>query len=319
VDDVAAHLLLPRPELAGNEDSVLRRSISLLAVGRLLDAALRRLGVQPAAIAGHSIGEWNAMMSAGLFSTASMDALIASVDPAAFELPGCLFAALGCGVETAQEAIAGVEGVVVSHDNCPHQSIICGEQNAIAAAMKRLDQRGVLSQVLNFRSGFHSPLLAPYLDRVSGVAKLEIGAASVPVWSATTTQPFPADEHAIRDLVIRHLLEPVRFRTLVENLYDSGIRAFIQVGVGSVTGFIDDTRRRGEPRRATGSSPNASHCGCAMGRGCTAATRSARRTELACDLCGRPPSGSDEKFASNPRGKLTSGRGGDGSVAGRRH
>jgi malonyl CoA-acyl carrier protein transacylase len=105
VDDVAAHFRLARPELAGNEDSVLCRSISLLAVGRLLDAALRRIGIEPAAVAGHSIGEWNAMMSAGLFSTASMDALIASVDPAAFELPGCLFAALGCGVEIAQEAV----------------------------------------------------------------------------------------------------------------------------------------------------------------------------------------------------------------------
>jgi phosphopantetheinyl transferase/malonyl CoA-acyl carrier protein transacylase len=63
----------------------------------------------------------------------------------------------------------------------------------------------------------------------------------VPVWSATTTQPFPVDERAIRDLLIRHLLEPVRFRTLVENLYASGVRAFIQAGVGSVTGFIDDT------------------------------------------------------------------------------
>jgi malonyl CoA-acyl carrier protein transacylase/phosphopantetheinyl transferase len=241
VDDVAAHFRLPRPELAGSEQSVLRRSISLLAVGRLLDAALRRMGIEPAAVAGHSIGEWNAMMSAGLFSTASMDRLIAGIDPAAFELPGCLFAALGCGVEVAQEAIAGIQGVVVSHDNCPHQSIICGEQQAIVTAVKCLDQRGVLSQVLNFRSGFHSPLLAPYLDRVSGVAKLEIEPARVPVWSATTTQPFPADEHAIRHLVIRHLLEPVRFRTLIKNLYASGIRAFIQAGVGSVTSFIDDT------------------------------------------------------------------------------
>ena len=181
------------------------------------------------------------MMSAGVFSTASMDGLIASIDPTAFELPGCLFAALGCGVDVAQEVIAGIEGVVISHDNCPHQSIICGEQHAISTAVTRLSQRGVLSQVLNFRSGFHSPLLAPYLDRVSGVAKLQIEPASVPVWSATTAHPFPADEHAIRNLVIRHLLEPVRFRTLIENLYASGIRAFIQAGVGSVTGFIDDT------------------------------------------------------------------------------
>jgi malonyl CoA-acyl carrier protein transacylase/phosphopantetheinyl transferase len=241
LDDVAAHFRLPRPQLAGSEEAVLRRSISLLAAGRLLDAGLRRIGIEPAAVAGHSIGEWNAMMSAGLFSTDSMDALIASIDPTAFELPGCLFAALGCGVDVAEEAIAGIDGVVISHDNCPHQSIICGEQHAIAAAVKRFGQRGVLSQVLNFRSGFHSPLLAPYLDRVSGVAKLQIGAASVPVWSATTTQPFPPDERAIRGLVIRHLLEPVRFRALIENLYASGIRAFIQAGVGSVTGFIDDT------------------------------------------------------------------------------
>src|ERR1700737_3900863 len=152
-----------------------------------------------------------------------------------------LVAALGCGVDLAQEAIAGLEDVVISHDNCPHQSIICGEQHAIATARKRLDERGVLSQVLNFRSGFHSSLLAPYLERGSAVATLPIEPASVPVWSATPTEPFPADEHAIRELVIRHLLEPVRFRTLIERLYASGTRAFVQVGVGSVTGFIDDT------------------------------------------------------------------------------
>ncbi len=241
VDDIAAHFRLPRPEFVSTDQSVLRRSISLLAVGRLLDGALRRIGIQPSAVAGHSIGEWNAMMSAGLFSTASMDRLIAGVDPTVFELPGCLFAALGCGVDLAQEAIAGLEDVVISHDNCPHQSIICGEQHSIAIARKRLDERGVLSQVLNFRSGFHSPLLSPYLDRVQAVATLPIKPASVPVWSATTTAPFPADERAIRNLVIRHLLEPVRFRTLIERLYASGTRAFVQAGVGSVTGFIDDT------------------------------------------------------------------------------
>jgi malonyl CoA-acyl carrier protein transacylase len=255
VDDVAAHFRLPRPEIVGSEQSVLRRSISLLAVGRLLDAALRRIGVEPAAVAGHSIGEWNAMMSAGLFSTASMDRLIAGVDPAAFELPGCLFAALGCGVEVAEQAIAGLADVVISHDNCPHQSIICGEQHAIDIARKRLDERGVLSQVLNFRSGFHSPLLAPYLERVSAVATLPIEPATVPVWSATTSEPFPRDENAIRSLVIRHLLERVRFRTLIERLYASGTRAFVQAGVG----------RRREHRRSARLTSIAASGGCALG------------------------------------------------------
>ena len=240
VDDVAMHFSLPRPELMGTEHSVLRRSISVLAVGRLLDTAVRRIGIEPAVVAGHSIGEWNAMMSAGLFSTTAMDQLIAGVDPAVFELPGCLFAALGCGAELAQQAIAGLEDVVISHDNCPHQSIICGAEHAVKTATKRLAEQGVLSHLLNFRSGFHSPMLAPYLEQVSAVAKLPIGTASVPVWSATTAEPYPTEPNAIRELVIRHLLEPVRFRALIERLYASGIRAFVQAGVGSLTGFIDD-------------------------------------------------------------------------------
>jgi phosphopantetheinyl transferase len=231
VDDVASHFGLPAPELVGDDPSVLR-------VGRLLDTALRRIGVEPAAVAGHSIGEWSAMVSAGLFSTESV---IASVDPTVFELPGCLFAALGCGGDLAQEILGGLEDVVISHDNCPHQSIICGQEHAIAAARQQLKQRGVHSVVLNFRSGFHSPMLAPYLDRVSGIAKLPMDAATVPIWSATTASPFPSDEDAIRRLVIRHLLEPVRFRTLIERLYASGIRAFVQAGMGSLTGFIEDT------------------------------------------------------------------------------
>jgi acyl transferase domain-containing protein len=149
--------------------------------------------------------------------------------------------AIGAGVETAEEAIAGLEGAVVSHDNCPHQSIICGEEAAIAVAMRRLSDRGVPARLLNFRSGFHSPFLIPHLHWISGIAKLPLERANARVWSATTTRPFPEQEEAIRELIIRHLLEQVRFRALIENLYASGVRAFVQVGVGSITGFIDDT------------------------------------------------------------------------------
>ena len=241
LDDIATHFNLPHLDLTNSKRSVREHSIALLATGRLLDTALRAIGIEPAAVAGHSIGEWNAMMAAGLISPASMNSFVYGVDPTVFELPNCVFVALGCGVEIAEEAITGLENVLISHDNCPHQSIICGEQDVIAIAVARLNQRGVSTRVLNFRSGFHSPFLAPYLHMVSDVAKLPIELGIIPAWSATTTQPFPTEEQAIRDLMIRHLLEPVRFRTLIENLYASGIRAFIQVGVGSITGFIDDT------------------------------------------------------------------------------
>jgi acyl transferase domain-containing protein len=241
IDDVAAHFGLPCPDLKGVEQSVREHSIALLGIGRLLDAALRRIGVEPASVAGHSIGEWNAMVSAGMVSAASLDSFLASVTPEVFNLPNCVFVAIGAGAEIAEAAIAGVDGVVLSHDNCPHQSIICGEHDAAAMAIRRLSDRGVPARLLNFRSGFHSPFLVPYLDWVSEIARLPLEPANVRLWSATTSSPFPEQEEAIRELIIQHLLEPVRFRTLIENLYAAGIRAFIQVGVGSVTGFIDDT------------------------------------------------------------------------------
>ena len=241
IEDVAAHFQLPCPDLKSVEHSMREHSICLLATGRLLDAALRRIGVTPTSVAGHSIGEWNAMVSAGMISAASLDSFLEAVTPDVFHVPNCVFVAIGAGAETAEEAIAGLEGIVVSHDNCPHQSIICGEEAAAVIAMKRLSDRGVPARLLNFRSGFHSPFLIPHLDCISGIAKLPLEPVHVRVWSATTTRPFPEQEEAIRELIIRHLLERVRFRALIENLYASGIRAFVQVGVGSITGFIDDT------------------------------------------------------------------------------
>lgn len=241
IEDVAAHFQLPCPDLSSAEQSVREHSIALLATGQLLDKALRRIGVVPASVAGHSIGEWNAMVSAGMISAASLDSFLAGVTPEVFNVPNCVFVAIGAGADTAKEVIDGLAGVVVSHDNCPHQSIICGEEAAAAVAMKRLSDRGVPSRLLNFRSGFHSPFLIPHLDWISGIAKLPLEPVQVPVWSATTTRPFPEEEQEIRELVIRHLLEQVRFRALIENLYAAGFRAFIQVGVGSITSFIDDT------------------------------------------------------------------------------
>jgi acyl transferase domain-containing protein len=241
LDDVAAHFDLPFPDLKGTEESVRQHSIALLSTGQLLDRALRRIGVEPAAIAGHSIGEWNAMVSAGMISSTSLDSFLDGVTPEVFNVPNCVFVAIGAGVEIAESAVDGVEGAVVSHDNCPHQSIICGDQDAIAIAMQRLSDRCVPARLLNFRSGFHSPFLAPHLDWVSGIARLPIEPVGVRLWSATTTRPFPEEEKSIRELIVRHLLEPVHFRELIENLYASGIRAFVQVGVGSTAGFIDDT------------------------------------------------------------------------------
>ncbi|MGH3781359.1 MAG: 4'-phosphopantetheinyl transferase superfamily protein [Pseudonocardiaceae bacterium] len=240
-DDVADHFGLDRPDIS-RTDILGRHGIGVCTVGRLLEAALRELGVVPDLVAGHSIGEWNAMASAGIHPRRAVEEFITSFDPATLHVPGLTFAALGCGAQQATDAIGGVDGVVVSHDNCPHQSIVCGEEAAVGAVLDRLQERGVTGQVLPFRSGFHSPMLKPYLRGILDIFdRLPVQAPTHPIWSATTVDRYPDDPDRIRDLISRHLLEPVRFGPLVRRLYDEGTRAFVQVGTGSLPAFVADT------------------------------------------------------------------------------
>ncbi|PWW54911.1 acyltransferase domain-containing protein [Actinokineospora spheciospongiae] len=243
VDDVADWLGVPRPDLS--TDTLGRHGASVVAVGRLLDAALRRLGITPAAVAGHSVGEWTAMICGGLFSGADFDAMLTRTDLDALRVPGVEFAVLGCPADRAAEAVDGVAGVVVSHENSTNQTVVCGPAEAIAGVVEDLRARSVICQVMPFRSGFHTPMLAPYLApfRESGVPSLRVHPAHVPVWSATTARPFPADPGATRELCVRHLLEPVRFRDLVLDLHAEGIRAFVQAGPGQLGSLVDDTLR----------------------------------------------------------------------------
>ncbi|MGH3852759.1 MAG: beta-ketoacyl synthase N-terminal-like domain-containing protein [Pseudonocardiaceae bacterium] len=241
VDDVADHFGLDRPDL-GDTAMLGRHGLGVLTVGRLLDAALRECGVIPDLVAGHSVGEWNAMAAVGIYPRRAVEQLIGSFDPATLHVPGLLFAALGCGADQAARVIDGLDGVVVSHDNCPHQSIICGAEAAVVAVLHRLQARGLTGQVLPFRSGFHSPMLAPYLNQILDTfARLPVRPPVRPIWSATTVDRYPDDPDRIRDLAARHLLEPVRFGPLIRRLYEKGVRAFIQVGTGSVAGFVTDT------------------------------------------------------------------------------
>ncbi|MEV4320049.1 beta-ketoacyl synthase N-terminal-like domain-containing protein [Actinocrispum sp. NPDC049592] len=224
-------------ELAG-EESVVDHAVGLLQAGRQQAQRLRAAGIVPSALAGHSMGEWTAMIVAGIYPT--IDSFVDSLRPGMVAVADVVYAALGCSADTAAEAL--VDGVVVSHDNCPHQSVICGPAEKLQIVVERLKAQGVLAQIMPFRTGFHTPALAPFLDAARDtVNSLPVHAPKLPIWSATSLRPMPGDATEIRDLVLRHLVEPVRFRPVIQRMYDSGIRAFVQVGAGSLTGFVEDT------------------------------------------------------------------------------
>ncbi len=252
--DVAAHLGIDAPEIAiaieaAKSKSAAPRDLELrgagvFALGRMLATALARAGITADVIAGHSLGEWTGMVVSEMIPPAAADAFVAALPAGALEVPDVVFAALGCGAAGANEAIAGLDDIAVSHDNCPHQSIVCGRRERVLEAMARLAARGVLCQELPFRSGFHSPLFAKYLGmHRTHISELALQRPRIPLWSATSCAPYPDSPAQIRLLAIDHLVQPVRFRELTEELYASGVRAFVQLGVGSTGSFVEDTLR----------------------------------------------------------------------------
>ncbi|WP_329222748.1 polyketide synthase dehydratase domain-containing protein [Streptomyces sp. NBC_01485] len=247
VDDVAAHFGLPALPVDGDRTGdVGRHGFGVVAVGRLLDTALRRSGIVPDAVAGHSVGEWTAMAAAGLYAGDEVDAFMAGFDPDSVTVPGLAFGAIGASAEQVLAALreegGTAAGLVLSHDNAPGQSMVCGPEAAVDAFVRAFRARGVLSQVLPFRSGFHTPMLQPHLGPIKEAAdRFRLHPPHTPVWSGTTAAPFPADETGIRSLFVRHLLEPVRFRQLAESLYAAGHRVYVQVGPGQLGSLVGDT------------------------------------------------------------------------------
>ncbi|WOP38650.1 beta-ketoacyl synthase N-terminal-like domain-containing protein [Streptomyces sp. Li-HN-5-13] len=246
VDDVAAHFGLPGIRSDAQVKDVGRHGFQVVSVGLLLDTALRRMGVVPDAVAGHSIGEWTAMAAAGVYAADEVSDFMASFDPGSVAVPGLVFGAVGA---PATRVLAALEeegwaaaGVVLSHDNAPNQSMVCGPDEAVRDFVRSFRAQGVLCQVLPFRSGFHTPMLRPYLAGIEDAARrFRLHPPTVPLWSGTTASPYPQGEAAVRELFVRHLLEPVRFRQLVQALYEAGHRVFVQVGTGQLGSLIADT------------------------------------------------------------------------------
>ncbi|GFH38350.1 type I polyketide synthase [Streptomyces pacificus] len=247
VDDVAQRFgpvgSPPGDGTAARVGDIGRHGLGVVAVGRLLDSALRRMGVVPEAVAGHSIGEWTAMAAAGLYSARAVDEFTASLDPDSVTVPDLAFAAVGAPADRVVAELTALRlPVTLSHDNAPSQSMVCGPPGAVGEFVRVFRTRGVLCRVLPFRSGFHTPMLEPSLGPFRAAAeRFALHPPTVPVWSGTTASPFPADEAAVRELFVRHLLEPVRFRQLTESLHAAGFRAFVQVGTGALGSLIGDT------------------------------------------------------------------------------
>ena len=229
-------------------DTLSAQAASVVRLGLHMNDVLARLDVVPDEVAGHSVGEWTAAVASGLVASRDAATFMRGLDLASYDarLPDLDFLATNGAADVVAAAIADLDGVTVTHDNCPRQTVICGPPAEIGLAVAALKHVGVRGVRLSFQSGFHSPALTPVLPEVAEMLQgVPMATRRVPVWSATTAALLPSRPDGVRDVMLRHLVEPVRFTPLISEMYEDGVRLFVQLGVGSLASFVDDilTRR----------------------------------------------------------------------------
>jgi [acyl-carrier-protein] S-malonyltransferase len=195
------------------------------------------------AAAGHSLGEYAALVAAGAlaFEDAVMlvDERAAAMAEAAHLDPGGMLAMLG-GDDQAVRGLASTLGLTVANDNAPGQLVLSGSIEAIALAEERAQEAtGARARRLDVTGAFHSPLMAPAAERLGvALARTPFIAPGIPVYSNGTAAPFGD----IRAELARNLLRPVRWRETLLALRAAGVERFVELGPGAVlTGLVKRT------------------------------------------------------------------------------
>ncbi len=199
-------------------------------------AGLATLDDAPDAVAGHSLGEFAALVAAG--SLHETDALIlvalrGRLMQRAGEASGTgsMLAVLGEGDAA---AIADRHGVTLANDNAPGQVVLSGDRDALAAAAADAREAGLKAIELSVAGAFHSPHMAPAVDEFSrAVIEAEIREPQVPFYSCVTAAPL-ASPLEIRKALVDGLTSPVRWRDTLVALHADGIERFIETGPGKV-------------------------------------------------------------------------------------
>ena len=193
----------------------------------------------PAFVAGHSLGEYSALVAAGAASFATALRLVrrrGELMAAARE--GTMAAVIGLDVERLEAACreARVLGpVVIANENAPGQLVISGAQSAVARAGELAREAGA-SRVLPLKvsAAFHSPLMRAAAEGLQdAVARAPIERASIPVIANVTAQPV-LDPEAIRAELIEQVTAPVRWIATVEYMVGAGVDRFFELGPGTV-------------------------------------------------------------------------------------
>lgn len=238
----------------GPADELKRTSIAQPALVTMSTAYWRVLiarGFTCQVAAGHSLGEYSALVAAGALTFAAALRLVRQrgllMETAAANHPGAMAAVLGASDDDVRalcvETVAGGHGQVVpANYNSPGQIVVSGETDAIAALRVAAKARGIKALPLAVSGPFHSPLMAEAATAFAEVLQdVTISVPAMPVIPNVTAQPT-TDPQAIRDALAQQITGSVQWVRTLYAMRDMGVAQFVEIGPGNVlSGLVQRT------------------------------------------------------------------------------
>ena len=197
-------------------------------------------GFRPDMVAGHSLGEFSALVAAGAMDFEEGLRLVSvraqAMQKACETVPGGMAAILALPAEKVEEVCASCDGVVVAANyNCEGQIVISGDVEAVNAACAKMKEAGAKRALpLPVGGAFHSPLMEPArAELAEGIERATFKTPSCPVYQNVTAKPS-TDADEIKKNLLAQLTSPVRWTQSVLNMIDDGTDHFIELGPGKV-------------------------------------------------------------------------------------
>jgi len=194
---------------------------------------------EPAMVAGHSLGEFSALVAAGAMSFEDGLKLVAirasQMQLCCEKVPGTMAAVINLPDNVIEDICAGIPGVVPANYNSPGQVVISGEKEAVEAACIKMKEAGAKrALVLPVSGAFHSPLMEPAREELAkAIEATPFKAPRCPIYQNVTALPT-TDPTVIKANLLKQLTSPVRWTKSVQNMLADGATRFVELGPGTV-------------------------------------------------------------------------------------
>lgn len=203
-------------------------------------AMAKALGITPSAVAGHSLGEFSALVVSGALAFEDGLRLVSkraqAMQACCEAVEGGMAAILALSDEQVEQICAETEGVVVAANyNCPGQLVISGEKAAVEAACVKAKEAGARRALpLPVGGAFHSPLMEPAREELEkAIAEAPFRTPSCPIYQNVDAKPH-TDPEEIKQNLIAQLTAPVRWTQIVQQMLADGVEQVTELGPGTV-------------------------------------------------------------------------------------